>query len=54
MLRDKGILVAILPASARNSFTLDGLDCEWHGPYPNEFAGTSVSVCILKSTKKAA
>ena len=54
MLRDKGILVAILPASARNSFTLDGLACEWHGPYPNEFAGTSVSVCILKSTKKAA
>jgi hypothetical protein len=30
------------------------LDCEWHGPYPNEFAGTSVSVVILKASKAIA
>jgi hypothetical protein len=47
MLRPEGRLVAILPASARKSFNLPGLTCEWHGPYDNEFAGTSVSVCIL-------
>ncbi|WP_294767175.1 DUF4942 domain-containing protein [uncultured Rhodoferax sp.] len=51
MLRDKGVLVAILPASARKSFTVPGLQCEWHGPYDNEFAGTSVSVVILKAVR---
>lgn len=51
MLRDKGVLVAILPASARNSFTLPNLTCEWHGPYENEFSGTSVSVVILKAKR---
>jgi len=53
MLRDQGVLVAILPANARNSFTLPGLAIEWHGPYDNEFAGTSVSVVILKATRGA-
>lgn len=45
-LAEGGRLVAILPASARGK-DLPGLDCQWHGPYDNEFAGTSVSVCIL-------
>lgn len=54
MLRDQGVLVAILPASARKSFTLPELAVEWHGPYENEFAGTSVSVVILKATRGAA
>lgn len=45
-LADAGRLVAILPASARGK-DLPGLRCEWHGPFDNEFAGTSVSVCIL-------
>jgi hypothetical protein len=54
MLRDQGVMVAILPASARKSFTLPQFACEWHGPYDNEFAGTSVSVVILKATRGAA
>lgn len=48
-----GKLVAILPASARNR-DLPGFDCTWHGPYDNEFPGTSVSVVILEATKEAA
>lgn len=47
-----GNLVAILPSSARNNFTLDGFDCEWSQIYANEFAGTSVSVAILLAKKK--
>jgi hypothetical protein len=53
MLHDQGVLVAILPASARKRFTLPGLACEWHGPYDNEFSGTGVSVVILKATRGA-
>ena len=51
MLRDNGRLVAILPASAKTSGILPGFDCRWHGPYDNEFAGTSVSVVILAADK---
>lgn len=47
MLSPGGRLVAILPAGAKNRIDLPGLDCQWHGPYDNEFAGTSVSVVIL-------
>jgi hypothetical protein len=47
MLAPGGRLVAILPASAKNRFELPGTTCQWHGPYDNEFAGTSVSVAIL-------
>lgn len=53
MLAPGGRMVAILPASAKNRLSLAGLDCQWHGPYDNEFAGTSVSVVIL-SAKVAA
>ncbi len=42
-----GRLVAILPSSAKNKELLPGWDCSWHGPYDNEFPGTSVSVVIL-------
>ena len=31
-------------------FELPGMVCNWHGPYDNEFAGTSVSVVILEAT----
>jgi hypothetical protein len=41
-----GRLVALLPASAKGK-DLKGFDCEWRGPYDNEFSGTSVSVIIL-------
>jgi hypothetical protein len=53
MLRPGGRLVAILPASAKNKEWLPGLSLEWHGPYENEFAGTSVSVVILVADKAA-
>ena len=41
-----GRLVAVLPASAKGK-DLKGFNCTWHGPYDNEFSGTSVSVIIL-------
>lgn len=53
MLGEGGRLVAILPASAKASGILPGFDCRWHGPYENEFAGTSVSVVILQADKSA-
>lgn len=46
-----GKLVAILPASAKGSFDLQGFDCEWSYVYSNEFAGTSISVVILQARK---
>lgn len=51
MLRDKGRLVAILPEGARNRDVLPGLTKTWHGPFNNEFAGTSVSVVVLVADK---
>jgi hypothetical protein len=42
-----GRLVAIVPASARNKFTLPGFTAEWSDVYANEFAGTSVSVAMV-------
>jgi hypothetical protein len=51
MLKPGGRLVSILPASARNRFELPGFDCQWHGPYHDEFAGTSVSVAILVANR---
>lgn len=47
LLKPSGRLVAILPASSQNKDMLPGFDCAWHGPFNNEFAGTSVSVVIL-------
>jgi len=46
-----GRLVAILPASARNAFSLPGFACDWSQVYSNEFAGTSVSVAILRARR---
>lgn len=55
LLASGGRLVAILPASARGSLEMpEGFECTWHGPYDNEFPGTSVSVVILVADKKAA
>lgn len=53
MLKPGGRLVAILPASSRGRFELPGFDCQWHGPYPDEFAGTSVSVVILVAARQS-
>lgn len=52
LVRPGGKLVAILPASAKGK-DLSGFDCAWHGPYENEFPGTSVSVVILKAEVSA-
>ena len=50
LVRAGGRIVAVLPASARNSFELPGFLCEWSKVYENEFAGTSVSVAILTAS----
>lgn len=50
MVKPGGRLVAILPASAKGKDWLgDGFSNEWNGPFEQEFAGTSVSVVILKA-----
>ena len=54
LLAPAGRLVAVLPASMRGSKPLAALDQTWHGPYDNEFAGTSVSVVILVAIAPAA
>ncbi|MEN6544470.1 MAG: DUF4942 domain-containing protein [Armatimonadia bacterium] len=46
-----GRLVAILPASAKGKDLLPGWDCDWYGPFDNQFAGTSVSVVILTADR---
>jgi hypothetical protein len=50
LVKPGGKLVAILPASAK-ARPPAGLSSAWHGPYDNEFPGTSVSVVILVATK---
>lgn len=47
-----GRLVAILPTSAPNKTNLSGFNLEWHGPYDNQFSGTSISVIILVASKQ--
>ena len=47
LLAEGGRLVAILPASARNSEVLPSLQKTWSAVFENEFAGTGVSVVIL-------
>jgi hypothetical protein len=47
LVAEGGKLVAILPATAKNSGALSGWNCAWHGPFENEFAGTTVSVVML-------
>lgn len=51
VLRKGGVLVAILPASAKNKFDLPGCSLEWSQTYDNEFAGTGISVIILRAIK---
>lgn len=47
-----GCLVAILPDSARKSANLPGFDLSFSRTFSNEFQGTSISVVILKATKR--
>lgn len=51
LLKPGGRLVAILPASMRGKDFLPGLACEWSAVYEREFAGTGVSVVMLKAVK---
>jgi hypothetical protein len=54
LLRPGGRLVAIVPAGAPSrAIDTPGLELRWHGPFSNEFAGTSVSVAILEADVKA-
>lgn len=43
-----GALVAILPASARDSFDLEGFDVEWHDACC-DFPGVSIDVVIMRA-----
>jgi len=52
LLRDGGRLVAILPGSMRGKDLLSGFDCEWRGPFADQFEGTGVSVVMLVAQKK--
>lgn len=46
-----GVLVAVLPSSAKNKVILEGWDHEWSEVIENAFDGTSVSVVILKAMR---
>jgi len=46
-----GKLVAIVPASAHGKFRPAGLSVAYHGPFENQFSGTSISVVILVGEK---
>ena len=39
-------------ASANEKFKIPGFGIEWLGVYDDCFAGTSVSVCIMRITRK--
>lgn len=54
LIRDNGRIVAILPSGAKNSTELPGYSLTWHGPFDNQFPGTSVSVVILVADRRAA
>jgi len=51
LVRSQGCIVAILPLSMRGKDLLPGWELEWVRTYDNEFAGTSVSVVMLKATR---
>lgn len=53
MLRTDGILVAILPASAKGKDVLPGMKLTWSRIYENQFRGASVDVVILKAERAA-
>ncbi|ASK18428.1 DUF4942 domain-containing protein [Halomonas sp. N3-2A] len=45
-------IVAVLPEGAAKRLQLPGFALQWHGPYSNEFAGTSISVVIVVADKQ--
>ena len=56
LLKEDGRLGAVLPLSARNQAIdlLPGFELEFSQPIDNAFAGTSISVVLLKATRKVA
>ena len=53
MLRPDGILVAILPSSAKGKDVLPGMSITWSKVYENQFRGASVDVAIMKAEAAA-
>lgn len=53
MLAPTGKLVAIVPASAKDKFHLEGFTTSWSDVYVNAFATASVSVVILIAERKS-
>lgn len=51
VLKKNGSIIAILPSSAKAQLDMPGFNMKWYGPYDNEFAGTAVSVVILRADK---
>lgn len=51
MVKRGGVLVAVLPSSAKTGLKLPGFDLEWSGVYENEFPGASVDVVIVRAVK---
>ena len=51
MLKTDGVLVAILPASAKGKELIAGFTHEYSSAYENQFKGASVDVVILKARK---
>lgn len=51
LLAPGGRLVAVLPSGAQGRDPLPGLAKTWHGPFDNQFPGTSVSVVVLVANK---
>lgn len=47
LIAENGRLVAILPASMKETQPLDGFQHDWSEPYVDQFEGTSVRVAIL-------
>lgn len=48
LLADDGLLVAIVPASASGKYKIDGFNVEHLSTHEGMFAGTGVSVCMLR------
>lgn len=51
MLAPDGILVAVLPSSAKGKDVLPGMSLTWSRVYENQFRGASVGVVILKAER---
>lgn len=53
LLRNDGVLVAVVPVSSWLKFEIPGYDIEWLSKHDSMFSGTSVSVAIMRITPHA-